>query len=443
MPVLPYAATAEWWNATNAGTRHADMSPAALRDAYGASPDVWRHRRNRASDRMKDVAFGDVTLPMADAVPPTPCGSCMTIEEKVERDREVARLRAVNANLQTRYNVALRDSTLAEYLVRKSADIMPRLGAVTAPAVIASREAKSHETAVLFCADWHSDEVVRYEVMDGLNAYDPYIMARRVECLTDKTLEMVLGHHAGTRFDELVIADLGDNVGGPLHQETAMTNALPPFRAAVMIADIKAQMAAKIAAHFPRVRRVSVPGNHWRYTKQVPWKLPSETTDWLVYNMEAQRLSEIGNITVEIPDAWSQYVEIAGTMFALNHGYSDAKGGFGGLSAYSFFRADAKRTGIEARKGQFVPYRVYGHVHSPAELSKLGGKGRLIICPSLKGGDEFALEALGAYSDPEQRLVGVHEGHGIVWTRDLDVTGYDTRQECCYDDTLALHVAGR
>ena len=54
-----------------------------------------------------------------------------------------------------------------------------------------------------------------------------------------------------------------------------------------------------------------------------------------------------------------------------------------------------------------------------ALMSKNAGK--QFIIGSLKGGDEYALEELNAYGDPEQLLVGCHEKTGVSWRYPLYV----------------------
>jgi hypothetical protein len=316
-------------------------------------------------------------------------------------------------------------------------EVIPPLKQTYAPAVIREREGKTHESAVLAFADWHADEVVSLEVMEGLGESNPYIIGRRAQTCADSSLTLMFDHHSGTTFDEFVVLDVGDGITGSLHEENKYTNALPPFAAMTMVAELKSRVLIDIAAHVPAVRFFGVPGNHWRYTKQVNWKMPTETSDWLIYHMMSLRLREHENIEVVYPKAWSHVVDIKGHGFSLNHGYADAKGGFGGISWYTQQRADAKRTAIDQRLDRMVNYRVYGHIHNEAIIGRIG-KGQIITVPSLKGGDEYAKEGLaGSYSDPGQMLWGVHKDRGKTWTYSpLSVTDNDKAAECRYDDVI-------
>ena len=155
----------------------------------------------------------------------------------------------------------------------------------------------------------------------------------------------------------------------------------------------------------------------------MPWKQPSETADWLIAKMIETRLADNDLVDVRVPNAWTAVADIRGFTHSLNHGYSAARGGYGGIPFYAFQRADGKKTALEAAHGRTVDYRWYGHIHTPAELPKMDGRGEQFIVGSLKGGDEYALEELNSYSEPGQKLVGCHERYGVTWRYRLDVTG--------------------
>jgi hypothetical protein len=157
----------------------------------------------------------------------------------------------------------------------------------------------------------------------------------------------------------------------------------------------------------------------------MPWKQPTETADWLISNMVRDRVSSNPNIEVIIPNAWTTHVDIRGFAHSLNHGYSAAKGGYGGIPWYAFQRADGKKTALESAHSKRVHYRWYGHIHTPAELPKMDGTGSQFIVGTLAGGNEYALEELNAYGDPTQLLVGCNEKYGCTWRYPLQVKQFD------------------
>jgi hypothetical protein len=58
-------------------------------------------------------------------------------------------------------------------------------------------------------------------------------------------------------------------------------------------------------------------------------------------------------------------------------------------------------------------YFLFGHFHNMATQQHTTGE--TIINGSWNATDEFALEGLGAYSEPFQWLLGIHPKYGVTW----------------------------
>ena len=363
----------------------------------------------------------------------------LTTEEKIERDRELLQVRKKNSELKAKYDRVLREDSVTDRILAEARDLLPRLTPCEPPAPMKQGDVEYEDAGLLRWADWHGDEIVDLAIMEGLNEYGPAIVTRRVMATIDKTVGLLRKRMPNTYFRDLHVHDLGDGITGWLHEENMATNAAPPFRSLVFIAHLKASALRDLCGAFEHVYFRGVPGNHWRYLKKVPWKLPTENSDWLIYQLVQALLADVPNISFDCPAAWSVFCEIEGHGFALNHGYTDAKGGFGGIPYYSLTRSDAKRSAIDARLSRRVSYREYGHLHDEAKIPRAAGGGNLIICPSLKGGDEYAKEGLGGlYSDPAQLLSAVNRQHGVWWTATLDVNDHDDALECRYDPTMVV-----
>jgi hypothetical protein len=171
-------------------------------------------------------------------------------------------------------------------------------------------------------------------------------------------------------------------------------------------------------------------------SEKMQWKLPTENGDWLIAQMVGDLCRDNERITVVSPEAWTVVINVRGWNHSINHGYSAAKGGYGGIPWYSYQRTDGKLTALESAHGQRVHYRWYGHVHQKAELPMMDGEGDQFIVGSLMGGNEYALGSLSSYANPVQKIVGVHEKTGVSWRYPLDVKFADGEpgryEDLCY-----------
>lgn len=355
--------------------------------------------------------------PIPVATPP------LTPEEAVERDRTVSRLNAEVRELRKKYQIACATGNLHEDILKTTREVMGKIepARVNPPKVGAGH---TEEDAILAWADWHGGEIIDYDVMQGYNAYDPDIMRRRAQYTVDHTLEILFDCHRGTTFGTLYVFDLGDGINGDRLPEQMSTNALPVFEAMRMVVEVKSRALTELSSHIPVVY-ICVPGNHGRRAEKMQWKLPTETADWLMGEMIADRTSTNERVQCIIPKSWTTGVTVRGQNHVLNHGFTSAKGGFGGISWYSFQRADGQKTAVEAAHGKRVHHRWYGHIHQAATIPMTDGEGEQHIVGSLKGGDEYALEGLNRFSEPTQKLVGCHDQYGVTWRYQLNVRHAD------------------
>lgn len=426
--------TAEWWDSpASDGRRNADLGPTDLVALYGeVSMKGWYERRTRGEQLFgAEVVFGRLKqgrkpwgkgLPASERlVPPE---QVLTTEQKVERDREVSRLRASNKDLKAKYDSVITQKNLHDELL---ALVERYVSASIKPAKIQTvRIGSGHtiEDAILGHADLHAGEIVGFDVMQGFNSYNPQILCRRFQRTIDKTLSLLFDNHSGTTFEHLYAFSLGDGVSGDLLPDNMATNAMSVFESMLFVAQMRARALTELAAYIP-VTDVEIPGNHGRRTAKMPWKQPTETADWLIAEMVRMMVADNPRIEVIAPKAWTAVVNVRGWNHSLNHGYSAAKGGYGGIPFYSFQRADGKKTALEQAHDRRVHYRWYGHIHTPAELPQMDGSGTQFIIGSLKGGDEYALEELNTYAEPKQKLVGCHDKYGVTWRYDLQVKHAD------------------
>ena len=402
----------------------------------GATRPGWGHRRSAARVKWpaldwppehqgRKVGAGSIeTKPIAEVV-----------EEDIARQAVEDELRET----RTKYRALKREQSIYRKLAEQGSEALEPIAPLCEPPKLHVAHGATVQGMVLNWADWHVEHQFGPDVMEGLNWYDPPTVLRRVACCVDKTIMFSGIYGDRITFPTLYVHDFGDNCQNFLHEDDAPTNSMPPLKAARWAAEIKAAALRDLSAHFPRVIFRGVPGNHGRTTKKVAWGLPTENLDWLVYQWTRDKCRDLPNVSFELEDAWSATVDVEGWGFFLNHGTTDAKGGFGGISWYTQMKSDTKRTAIDVKLGRHVLVRQYGHLHQEADTPRAAGNGRIRVEPSLVGGDPFTLEGMaGTYSEPAQTLMEIHAEEGIVCDRALNVRRYETAETCRYDSLLAL-----
>lgn len=423
------------------------LGPKRLQAKFGETG--WPKRRGKMMDAHPELVprltpnGKPVNGAMPDAAPIAPVQE-LTPEAAVEVDREVTRLRDELSEVKRRQKALHRQENSHRKLMEMGREALkPVTPLCQAPKHKTDEQHVIHQSHVLSWADWHVDEVVDAEIMEGLNFYDPPTVLRRVECMVDKTIMFA---HFSERvvFDTLYVHALGDFVTNTLrdgfdHADAAVTASMQPIKGARFAATLMAYALRDLAPHYERVVFRGVPGNHGRFTKGMSHKLPTENLDWLVYEWTRTMASDIPNIEWDIPEAWSLTCEVSGWGFFLNHGYSDAKGGFGGISWYSLVKSDTKRTALDVKLNRKVLARQYGHMHQDVQVPRAGGNGVIRIEPSLMGGNEYPKEGMaGTFDEPGQSLLEVHDTEGITAPRHLNVRQHDYNETCRYDPILDL-----
>jgi hypothetical protein len=130
---------------------------------------------------------------------------------------------------------------------------------------------KPPATAIVNFSDWHCEEVVHANTVNGLNEHNLEIAKKRSEAFTRRALMMLEDSRGLATVDTLVLGLLGDFFSAYLHEELSQTNLLSPLRAKCYAADLLETSIKTILEH-GNLKRIIIPtcdGNHGRTTKKV------------------------------------------------------------------------------------------------------------------------------------------------------------------------------
>lgn len=230
-------------------------------------------------------------------------------------------------------------------------------------------------TPVILCSDWHVEEVVRPETVNGLNEFHPRIARQRVERLADAIAwEVALERHAFKLRDCLLWLG-GDLITGYIHRELIEGNAMSPTQATLFAQELCELVIARLLAlGFERIVVVCDHGNHGRTTEKKQISTGAfNSLEWLMYHSLKRRYADEKRVEFMISDGNMSYSKIYGFVLRTTHG--DAikyGGGIGGITVPVIKKVQAWNKSIRADETAF------GHFHTLLTLTGINGNGSLI-----------------------------------------------------------------
>ena len=347
------------------------------------------------------------------------CKPCEALASKVRRrkpertiqaDIQERKERSAVRGLKSRLNDALslleqvqleRDTVLAVPSARRG---VPSIAPRERTGVL--REA----TAVALASDWHIEERVLPEQVNGKNAYNLGIAHRRVERFFSG-LQYLIRYHQ----DHFLIRDLllwlgGDLITGFLREENLESNELSPVQA---IATLQVWLSDGIKSLLQmddlHLTIVCSSGNHGRLTdKMRPSTREANSIEWLLYNILAREFENDPRVKFILPAGAHTYVEVYGKLIRFLHG-DDARyaGGVGGIMV-PLMRALARWDTV-----YHAHLTCLGHFHQYYDTDGLVCNGSLI------GYNPFALSIGARFEEPRQAFFLLDSRRGKTFSADI------------------------
>lgn len=283
------------------------------------------------------------------------------------------------------------------------------------PAVRSKRAGKAEHSLVLLWSDQHAAEVVSLEETNGANEYNWRIMLKRHDELRRGVLSWA---EQFAPVKELVILGLGDSLSGNIHDELAETNEMPMAEATIQFGLDGAEFIESFAEHFPKVRFHGVVGNHPRAHRKPRAKQKYDNADWVAYQVMKQRLARYSTIEFDIPKAQKHPVMVQGRRILAMHG-DGIRSTMVDVPWGGIIRLTNKLRNQYAQLGLPLDHIACGHYHE----GNIVKNRRILMNGSVKGIDEYSMEAFGGGEPPTQLLVPFHPKWGMVAGCYIDLDG--------------------
>lgn len=271
--------------------------------------------------------------------------------------------------------------------------------------------AKSHSdregsTGFLIASDWHADEVVKASTVLGKNEYNEDIAESRIKTFFANAVYMIRKKHV----DNLVVAFIGDLIGGFIHPELEQTNSMSPMAGISFVKSLIISGLKYLNDNLPDLDKITVIGicgNHSRTTKKMQFSNGFEMNhEYFMYKDIEHTVTLMGLTKFQfvIPESEFAYIDIYGkkVLFAHGHQFRTA-GGIGGIYP-SMLRWYSKMNQTIKIDKAFI-----GHYHTSIYTKEVCVNG------SLKGFDAFAMGHGLAFEEPQQTYVILNEKRGFIF----------------------------
>ena len=332
-----------------------------------------------------------------------------------------------NRKLKTQIKEVQRGSTLFK-LLANTIEQQPPFSTFTPYSSVIKKKSKIKESALLVLSDSHGDQEILSKRVQGLENYNFDVACRRAERIVDTTISHLIDNMKNYKFEKLYIAGLGDYVNGDIHNAQMHSKWKNTLKNAVGMGELFAMMITDLSKYFPEIVLCSVSGNHGRRSFKKDYRGAQDNWDYLVATHIATRLRglvEEKRLSLFFPDSWSLGLNIYNWNFVLNHG--DDIRSWNSLPWYGIERKTRRLNAIGAVSGNIPHYFLFGHFHNIA--SQQHTTGEIILNGSWMSTDEYALNSLGAFSEPFQWLMGVHPNYGVTWRLPIKLRTNDWRAE--------------
>jgi len=279
---------------------------------------------------------------------------------------------------------------------------------------VSERKSKTHEikavnskvssaTALLVASDWHMEEVVEPDKVNGLNEYNPEIAKRRAELFFINGMKLVKLAEKGVKIDSIVIGAIGDFFSGYIHEELKENNALSPVEAMMLFRETFISGIKYLLKNCTYdITVVCKDGNHGRQTEKIQVSTRTENSnEWFLYHMIKCEFKDCPRVNFIIERGEYTYLKVYDTTLRFLHGDSIRYGGgVGGI------HIPLRKAISQMDKAKKADLTVMGHWHQ-LEKSK-----SYLVNGSLIGWNAYAARIKADYEIPQQAFLLIDKDWG-------------------------------
>lgn len=267
----------------------------------------------------------------------------------------------------------------------------------------AEKGSSTESTAVVVASDWHIEEEVKPEAVNGLNKFNLSIMRERVNYFFQNSMKLVKKEQRETGIKHLIFAVLGDFFSNNIHEELMESNQLLPGDAAWEAQNhLIAGIQFYLANFDGDITVICHSGNHGRMTKKTHIATEAgNSLETYMYRNIANFFAGEKRVRFIVAEGYHTYFDIYDLTLRFHHGHSiNYGGGVGGITI------PVNKAIAQWNKGQHADLDVFGHFHQ-----RFDG-GNFIANGSLIGFNAYAVRIKASYEPPTQQFFLINSKFG-------------------------------
>lgn len=257
----------------------------------------------------------------------------VSLKEQIEFDKRKVHLQEDKRIGEKKYKeILLRNEKLEREL---QASLSLKNSVAPVHYIYKPNNSKSESIAVVLASDWHIEENVRPEELDGFNEYNISIAEKRAEQFFKTIVRLCEVEGTFSKIDTLVLALLGDFISGNIHLALLEICELAPVDAMIKAENIliggiqyildNTKLDLVIPCHV---------GNHSRITQKV--HIATETgnsLETIMYHHMKNYFKDNKRVTFLISPSYLSYLTVFDYTICFQHGHAvQFGGGIGGLT---------------------------------------------------------------------------------------------------------------
>lgn len=326
-------------------------------------------------------------------------------DEQIKSDLKISKLQKERMDAEEKYHKVLEEMEKSQNYQDEVMEFASALEKAK-PHHFAIKDSgkKSQSTAFMIGSDWHIEETVTSEQVNGLNEFNVNVATKRVEKFFENGLKLIEMGRSKSEIDTLVLALLGDLITGYIHEEFVESNSLSPTEASLKVYDLVTGGIDFLLEH-GKFNSILVPccyGNHGRTTMKPRISTGAANSfEWLVYSFLLKHYANHPIVTVKLTGGYFNYLDVYNKVMRMHHGDGiNYHGGVGGI------HIPLRKSIAQWNKAREADVDVLGHWHTRQS------SGDYVVNGSIIGYNSYSIHIKGDYEKPQQSFFLMHPRYG-------------------------------